>query len=373
MKRSNGAVQRGFTLVELLVVIAIIGILVGLLLPAVQAAREAARRMSCSNNMKQLGLAVHNFESTYKRIPPGIDVRFGTQHWRLLPYIEQQPLFDRHDNGNFSAGASSWNMSLAAFNMPNTTTPPNGGFTYRRPEPPSFLCPSGPESASDVNLVQVTGVGFADQDFRASLLGLPPNSGPHYNYYIYTRATSPLQVSDTGRTHYLFNRGWMSADYAAAGDGLGRAYRGPFAQYARETVAGASGLLAFVNPPSRGPAFANVTDGLSNTVFTMESHGGWLQWGSAPGPNDGWLQMHWGHGVMYSDFGFCPDRSNGNCENVLRQGRGLGWGLPGSLHAGNVMNTTFGDGSVRTMAPTMSFSVFTIICGAQDGQTVAFD
>ena len=96
-----------FTLVELLVVIAIIGILVGLLLPAVQAAREAARRMQCSNNLKQLGLAVHNFESAFKKLPPSIIAPTFTGYTGatsekytyvghlvyLLPYLEQNQVY----------------------------------------------------------------------------------------------------------------------------------------------------------------------------------------------------------------------------------------------------------------------------------------
>ena len=102
MQRSSS--DRGFTLVELLVVIAIIGVLVALLLPAVQAAREAARRMSCQNNLKQLGLAVHNYESTHKVLPPGGQPAPGTSNnygvsWLalIMPYSEQGAIYDRFD------------------------------------------------------------------------------------------------------------------------------------------------------------------------------------------------------------------------------------------------------------------------------------
>ncbi len=102
--RSRVKNQKGFTLVELLVVIAIIGILVGLLLPAVQMAREAARRIQCSNNLKQIGLAMHNYVSAINKIPPSscINPAITTNgswsvHGRLMPYLEQANLYNQID------------------------------------------------------------------------------------------------------------------------------------------------------------------------------------------------------------------------------------------------------------------------------------
>lgn len=155
--------RSGFTLVELLVVIAIIGILVGLLLPAVQAAREAARRMSCSNNFKQIGLAAQNYHSAFNRLPmqgggSGMDYLAGntlsayTQRTAnksisylvgLLPYMEQQALYEQIK----SPLASNADGSRRQPPWPAMGPKPQGGHFNYRPwitEIPTLRCPSDP-------------------------------------------------------------------------------------------------------------------------------------------------------------------------------------------------------------------------------------
>jgi prepilin-type N-terminal cleavage/methylation domain-containing protein len=116
-----------FTLVELLVVIAIIGVLVALLLPAVQAARAAARRMSCGNSIRQMALACHNFQNTQGVLPPwaeGTPTEYGSAHFLLLPYVEQTNVFQQSGGNSFVVRTSP----IRLFTCPDDPTVKNGVF-----------------------------------------------------------------------------------------------------------------------------------------------------------------------------------------------------------------------------------------------------
>src|SRR4051812_23190565 len=138
---SKNAVRRkaGFTLVELLVVIAIIGVLVALLLPAVQAARESSRRASCSNNLKQVGLAMTQYADTYKGAFPVGEYNWGWGTWLvgLMPYIEQKALFDQYKGFGGITVADVNVVYSATANLPVTRT-----------QIQAYTCPSDSTTAS---------------------------------------------------------------------------------------------------------------------------------------------------------------------------------------------------------------------------------
>ncbi|MEM7477211.1 MAG: DUF1559 domain-containing protein [Planctomycetota bacterium] len=225
----NRKSQRGFTLVELLVVIAIIGILVGLLLPAVQAAREAARRMQCSNNLKQLGIALHNYHTAYRMFPLHYVDQTGrgtanetaltgrtSCFVRLLPFIEQTSAYNQ------------FNLSFGFENAPIPTDHPNWpiaqvNFSF-------LLCPSDPNAGVNDSM-------------------------------------------NSGNTNYVVNFGWPIESTGPSGSrpATGSSFHKPngFVSYIYPNAYGDSSQNAgrFIEEPTR---IRDFTDGTSNTAAFSE-------------------------------------------------------------------------------------------------------
>jgi prepilin-type N-terminal cleavage/methylation domain-containing protein len=246
--------KSGFTLVELLVVIAIIGVMVGLLLPAVQAAREAARRMSCGNNLKQLSLACHNYENTYKRLPlnyglggnlyaatPNPDVRQTSWLTQVLPFIEQQALYEMID--------FSFDVALDPRNGPTLDAPlmPSNRFVARTVVSP-FLCPSDGTNQEGRMASRANRAGtLAVNNYKGV-------AGANWAWGVFITVTPPAG-SPPGTPNFNNTQWGNSTDGLNAGNGI--------------FFRGAAG-----GRPSN-TRMASITDGTSNTLMIGEAVPRW--------------------------------------------------------------------------------------------------
>lgn len=340
----SGHSRRGFTLVELLVVIAIIGVMVGLLLPAVQAAREAARRMQCSNNMKQLGLAALNHESTYKFLPPSLAVELGlppgtsgqpgfpypgiVHSWApaLLPYIEQAQLFSLYD------------PKFPWFSSP-TTVPgtPNNLAVLQNPVS-TFICPSTPGGIER----RVSG-SFT---FAARF--------PYTNLAVTDYATCS-SINQGSITFFGYPSGTTQANLFSA---------------MRPSLKGTGITPLLGERPSSPATMGTIIDGTSNTLLLCEDAGRpdfWISGRRDPSRtlNDG----GWGH--HENDYGLDgaidgTRTSPGNCViNCHNDNETYAFHPGGATHG-------FTDGSVRFLSESISAQIYAAFITAQgSGMTPA--
>jgi prepilin-type N-terminal cleavage/methylation domain-containing protein/prepilin-type processing-associated H-X9-DG protein len=334
------ALRRAFTLIELLVVIAIIAVLIGLLLPAVQKVREASARASCENNLKQIGLALHNYAGIYGTLPSG--------------HIEIDP------TGNAGTYYSCWSIAiLDQLELGNLAK------TYQDNPVPNYTAGSLQNAAFSQTFVSVY---TCPSDKRQRVLWSPatlaPAGGGNDDGNGNPVASSLLFMPGSYRA---MSGQWNPANtYTYAGydyevQGAQSAHpqgRGPF------HGDGASGLT-----PER---LANVTDGLSNTIFVGERA----------------MLNHFSRGPFWADsfnlyamgasFDATGLGANANlalspdydlCKSKLSENFcKYGWG---SLHGGGVINFLFGDGSVRGITPGINLTTFSALGTIQGNETLA--
>jgi prepilin-type N-terminal cleavage/methylation domain-containing protein len=347
--------RRAFTLVELLVVIAIIGILVALLLPAIQAAREAARRAACTNNLKQLGLAIQLYHDNHKELPSGAYwwataytppncSRCGTIHMRLLPYIEQQPLFDSF---NWKTPDPVTGTDMQRF--------PNGtliGSTVVQ----TFICPS--EERLQATDVRTAEGGSLTKDELAS-------------YAI---------------TNYQASRGPTRHIDGPAACALTNAWNQQFGQYAVNPPAGLTpGRLSWKYPDTGGSAsewiqfggpftrFAyavknkQITDGLSHTIFMGE-----VRIGCSQHAAEGWAWSHSGNGLISTlvpiNFDSCSENQALGCGywGTWSSSLGIKSNHPSGAHV------VMGDASVQFLPNDIDMWVFNVLGAKASGEVGSY-
>jgi prepilin-type N-terminal cleavage/methylation domain-containing protein/prepilin-type processing-associated H-X9-DG protein len=278
MRRS---LRVGFTLVELLVVIAIIGILIALLLPAVQAAREAARRSTCTNNLKQIGVALQTYADVYGRFPMnGVLqdqtgwIQMGSEHTRLLPFMEQQQIYSQM---NFALSMNStgipgveWSTNMGR--QVANGAPLNANEKYIRNMPiPALICPS------DVSGKYTSWGNYAATNYGASVGAqtIPSNWSGVVNIAMVV-GPSPYTGSTTGNWFGTGPNGDSDSTWSSGGQGVSGVFQRSGSNPMASSAWGVQGQWA--------ASLAEITDGTANVIAYGETRpicmdhgqGGWI-------------------------------------------------------------------------------------------------